>query len=49
MSKTPLRPPLSEEVGAKLQAAVAQGRWKVGERIPAEPELMAEMGVSRGT
>lgn len=49
MSKIPLRPPLSEEVGGKLQAAVAQGRWKVGERIPAEPELMAEMGVSRGT
>lgn len=49
MSKTPLRPPLSEEVVAKLQSAVAKGRWKVGDRIPAEPELMAEMGVARGT
>ncbi|PRB71328.1 FadR/GntR family transcriptional regulator [Arthrobacter sp. MYb213] len=49
MSKMPLRPPLADEVVAKLQDAVAHGRWKVGDRIPAEPELIAEMGVSRGT
>ncbi|MGP5014685.1 FadR/GntR family transcriptional regulator [Glutamicibacter ardleyensis] len=49
MSKMPLRPPLTDEVVAKLQDVVAQGHWKVGERIPAEPELIAEMGVSRGT
>jgi len=26
-----------------------QGRWKMGDRNPAEPELIEEMGVSRGT
>lgn len=49
MSNTPIRPPLADEVVARLSDAVAQGRWAVGGRIPAEPELIAEMGVSRGT
>lgn len=44
-----MRQPLADEVVAKLSDAVAQGRWAVGDRIPAEPELIAEMGVSRGT
>ncbi|WP_347037594.1 GntR family transcriptional regulator [Glutamicibacter halophytocola] len=49
MSATPMRRPLADEVAAKLQDGVAQGRWPVGERIPSEPELMAEFGISRGT
>ncbi|MGP9728275.1 FadR/GntR family transcriptional regulator [Glutamicibacter sp. 287] len=49
MSNSPMRPPLADEVVARLSDAVAQGRWAVGDRIPAEPELIAEMGVSRGT
>ncbi|MGO2030704.1 MAG: FadR/GntR family transcriptional regulator [Glutamicibacter ardleyensis] len=49
MSNTPMRPPLADEVVARLSDAVTQGRWSVGDRIPAEPELIAELGVSRGT
>jgi len=49
MSATPMRRPLADEVVAKLQDAVANGRWRVGERIPSEPELMTELGISRGT
>jgi DNA-binding FadR family transcriptional regulator len=44
-----LRPPLADEVVARLREAVASGRWGVGEKIPSEPELVAELGVSRGT
>lgn len=49
MSNMPMRPPLADEVVARLSDAVTQGRWSVGDRIPAEPELIAELGVSRGT
>lgn len=41
--------PLGDGVTALLREAVASGRWPVGERIPPEPELTAEFGVSRGT
>ncbi|MBV1779284.1 FadR family transcriptional regulator [Paeniglutamicibacter sp. ABSL32-1] len=44
-----VRPPLADEVVARLREAVASGRWGVGEKIPSEPELIAEFGVSRGT
>ena len=49
MSNMPMRSPLADEVVARLSDAVTQGRWAVGDRIPAEPELIAELGVSRGT
>ncbi|MFL4477382.1 FadR/GntR family transcriptional regulator [Paeniglutamicibacter sp. ORCA_105] len=49
MSVPGLRPPLADEVVARLREAVASGRWGVGEKIPSEPELVAELGVSRGT
>ncbi|MFL4475064.1 FadR/GntR family transcriptional regulator [Paeniglutamicibacter sp. MACA_103] len=49
MSAPGLRPPLADEVVARLRDAVASGRWAVGEKIPSEPELVAEFGVSRGT
>jgi DNA-binding FadR family transcriptional regulator len=43
------RPPLVEEITAKLRALIHSGEWKLQQRIPAEPELMAALGVSRGT
>ncbi|WP_418907588.1 FadR/GntR family transcriptional regulator [Glutamicibacter endophyticus] len=49
MSTSAMRPPLAGEVMSKLRQDVANGRWAVGQRIPAEPELIAELGVSRGT
>ncbi|MDJ0352666.1 FCD domain-containing protein [Pseudarthrobacter sp. PH31-O2] len=50
MSHTPShRPPLVEEVTAKLRGLIHSGEWPLQQRIPAEPELMAMLGVSRGT
>ena len=43
------RPALAEEVTAKLRNMIHSGEWPIQERIPAEPELMAGLGVSRGT
>lgn len=50
MTLTPShRPPLVEEVTAKLRGLIHTGEWPLQQRIPAEPELMAMLGVSRGT
>lgn len=43
------RPPLAGEIIAKLRALIQSGEWPLQRRIPAEPELMAAFGVSRGT
>lgn len=43
------RPPLVEEITAKLRELIHSGEWPLQQRIPAEPELMAVLGVSRGT
>ena len=43
------RPPLAEEITSKLRALIHSGEWPLQQRIPAEPELMAAFGVSRGT
>ena len=43
------RPPLAAEVTAKLRDMVHSGEWPLDQRIPPEPELMATLGVSRGT
>ncbi|WP_427129567.1 FadR/GntR family transcriptional regulator [Pseudarthrobacter sp. S9] len=50
MSLTPShRPALAEEITAKLRGMIQSGEWPLQERIPAEPELTAALGVSRGT
>ncbi|WP_115790234.1 FadR/GntR family transcriptional regulator [Arthrobacter silvisoli] len=50
MSLTPVhRPVLADEVTARLRAMIQSGEWPMEERIPAEPELMARLSVSRGT
>ncbi|MET3812280.1 FCD domain-containing protein [Arthrobacter sp. UYEF3] len=43
------RPPLVEEVTAKLRYSIQSGEWQLQQRIPAEPELVAALGISRGT
>ena len=50
MSLSPsVRQPLATEVTAKLREMVHSGEWALNQRIPPEPELMARLGVSRGT
>src|SRR6476660_6221960 len=43
------RQPLADEVTAKLRQMIHSGEWQLQQRIPSEPELMAGLGVSRGT
>ncbi|MCM3534910.1 MULTISPECIES: FadR/GntR family transcriptional regulator [Cellulosimicrobium] len=47
----PIIPPrkVSELVVERLMQRVERGEWPVGTRIPAEPELVAELGVGRNT
>lgn len=47
----PIVPPrrISELVVEQLTGFVEDGTWPVGTRIPAEPELVAQLGVGRNT
>ncbi|PRX98713.1 FadR/GntR family transcriptional regulator [Allonocardiopsis opalescens] len=40
---------LVEQVIAQLREQIARGEWAVGDRIPTEPELAAQLGVGRNT
>jgi DNA-binding FadR family transcriptional regulator len=40
---------LSDEVVAQLEGLIAAGEWPVGTKIPAEPDLVAALGVGRNT
>jgi len=41
--------PLYEQVEAVIKENILKEVWSKGSKIPAEPELMRELGVSRGT
>ncbi|WP_104042637.1 FadR/GntR family transcriptional regulator [Arthrobacter sp. ZGTC412] len=43
------RPPLADEVTAKLRTMIQSGEWPLHQRIPSETGLIADLGVSRGT
>lgn len=43
------RPPLADEVTAKLRGMIHSGEWPLNVRIPSETELVSGLGVSRGT
>ncbi|MFB6456623.1 FadR/GntR family transcriptional regulator [Chitinophaga sp. Hz27] len=43
------REKLADQVIAKLQEKISLGKWKTGDKIPAEPELMAVFRVGRST
>ncbi len=43
------REKLADQVIAKLQERISMGKWKKGDKIPAEPELMAQFKVGRST
>lgn len=40
---------LSAQVARQIEDLITSGRWPVGTRIPAENELVAQLGVSRNT
>jgi len=46
---TTRRSGLVDQVIEQMRSAIAGGEWKVGERIPTEPELVAALGVGRNT
>lgn len=41
------RQSITEAVTESLRDEIATGAWRVGDRIPSEPELIASLGVSR--
>ncbi|WP_409344386.1 FadR/GntR family transcriptional regulator [Paenibacillus sp. MBLB4367] len=43
------RTTLVEQVASQMEAHIEAGKWPVGTRIPAEPELVQQLGVSRNT
>jgi DNA-binding FadR family transcriptional regulator len=43
------RSTLSGRVIGELERLIDSGEWQLGQKIPAEPELMASLGVSRNT
>jgi DNA-binding FadR family transcriptional regulator len=40
---------LSAQVAGQIEDLITSGRWPVGHRIPAENDLVAQLGVSRNT
>ncbi|PHN26214.1 FadR/GntR family transcriptional regulator [Pseudomonas sp. ICMP 460] len=40
---------LVDQALEQLRQRIAQGAWAIGERLPTEPELCAELGISRNT
>lgn len=40
---------LVEQVALQMESLIESGEWAVGMRIPAEPELMTDLNVSRNT
>ncbi len=46
---TARRTGLVDQVIEQMRRAITQGEWPVGERIPAEPDLVTALGVGRNT
>ncbi|PVZ11258.1 MULTISPECIES: FadR/GntR family transcriptional regulator [unclassified Pseudomonas] len=44
-----LKRSLVDQALERLRERIAQGHWAVGERLPTEPELALELGISRNT
>ncbi|MFG0411633.1 FadR/GntR family transcriptional regulator [Pseudomonas sp. NY5710] len=40
---------LVEQAVEQLRERIAQGDWQIGERLPTEPELALQLGISRNT
>jgi len=40
---------LVDQALEQLRLRITEGRWAIGERLPTEPELSAELGISRNT
>jgi DNA-binding FadR family transcriptional regulator len=45
----PVRSSLVKQIAEQLVERIESGNWKVGERIPPEPELVEQLGISRNT
>ena len=46
---TPARQPLAWQAASAIRSGIHEGRWRVGQRLPSEPELASQLGVSRAT
>jgi len=49
LSAKPVRPPkMAEMVASQIRNSVIEGKLREGDRLPPEPEMIAQFGVSRG-
>lgn len=48
-ARKPVRKPLSQQVRERMEALIREGTWGIGDKIPAEPELMELFGVGHNT
>lgn len=49
MTGSTVRPPAYQQLADELRAEITSGRLQPGERLPPEPELCVQIGVSRST
>lgn len=49
LARTAPREPLAAQAAATIRRAVLDGHWRVGARLPSEPQLALELGISRAT
>lgn len=47
--RKPVRHSLSRQIRESMEALIREGEWRVGEKIPSEPELREMFGVSHNT
>ena len=47
--KKPIRISLPKQISIGIEKAIKNGLFKIGEKIPSEPDLVKEFGVSRNT
>lgn len=47
--RKPARKPLAQQVRERMEALIREGTWGIGDKIPAEPELMELFGVGHNT
>src|SRR5580698_6261446 len=49
MNNLIIKKSLAEEIADKLKEQISAGYYKIGEKLPTEPELMKSFGVGRST
>jgi GntR family transcriptional regulator len=49
LASAPQRAPLATQATTSIRRAILDGHWGIGQRLPSEPQLATELGISRAT